>query len=85
MDESLLHGMCLIEDTLASNESFISHINRAVLTGQGTLDAQDSEQKSNYMSSFTLLNLQSTAAYCCRQHAAFDLTGTHACLMFSCS
>ncbi len=66
MDESLLHSMCLIEGTLVSNESFISHANGAVLTGQFTLKAQDIDQYSNYMSSFALLNLQSVTACCSR-------------------
>jgi len=41
INSDFLYGMCLIEDTLVSNESFISHTDKADLTGQFTLDAQD--------------------------------------------
>ena len=85
MDDVFVYGMSLIEDSLVINTTFTSHPDGADLSGRCTRYARDTDQYSNYMSSFTLLNLQSTAAYCCRQHAAFDLTGTHACLMFSCS
>ena len=66
MDESLLHGMCLIEGTLVSNESSTSQTDRAVRTGQCTLNAQDIDQLSNYMSNFTLLSLQIIAVCCSR-------------------
>lgn len=85
MDDVFQYGTCHVEDTLVSNESFTSHTNGANMTGQCTLSAQDTDEHSNYMSSFTLLNLQSIAACCSRLHAAFDVTVIHLCLMFSCS
>ena len=70
--DDLMYGMCLIEDTLVSNKSFTSRPDGAVLTGQFTLNAQGIARYSNYMSSFTLLNLQSIAA----SVADFNLTMT---------
>ncbi len=85
MDDVFVYGMSLIEDTLVTNTTFTSHPDGADLSGRCTRYAQDTDQYSNYMSSFTLLNSQSIAACCCQLHAAFDLTVTHACLMLSCS
>jgi len=85
VDNVFLYGMCLIEDTLVSNQSFTPQLDGAVLTGQFTLNAQYIDRYSNYTSSFTLMKLPSIAACCCRLHAAFDVTVTHVCLMCSCS
>ncbi len=40
LDDVFLNGMCLIEDTLVSNQSFTSHTDKADLTGQFTLNVQ---------------------------------------------
>ncbi len=70
MDESLLHGMCLIEGTLVSNESFTLHTDTADLTGQFTLDGQDTDRYSNFMSSLcsstckALLHVDADCMWC---------------------
>ena len=66
MQDVLLFGMCLIDDTLGGNESFTAHTDGADLTGQCTCPARFIDHYFNYMSSFPLLNLRSIGACCCR-------------------
>ncbi len=47
MDDVFLHGMCLIEDTLVSNETSTSHTAGA-MAGQCTVDAHDDDRYSQH-------------------------------------